>query len=161
LRGHKLCSHSVVSQHFMEPEVSLPLSQELSTCTYPEPDQPSPQHSILSLMSIFLPLGHLSKESAQVNGSLIRFVTSLLFMVRLAPHPTPKLEDHPLSFVRGCLFNIFMATVIVGDRHFHLQPKNAPCRGDKGIHLTWQNGITYWQSISSNKTLSDLEDEHR
>jgi hypothetical protein len=28
---------------------SSPHSQELSTCTYPEPDQSSPQHSILSL----------------------------------------------------------------------------------------------------------------
>jgi hypothetical protein len=27
------------SQHFMEPEGSLPSSQELSTCTYPEPNQ--------------------------------------------------------------------------------------------------------------------------
>jgi hypothetical protein len=25
----------------------------------------------------------------------------------LAPRPTPKLEDHSLSFVRGCLFSIF------------------------------------------------------
>jgi hypothetical protein len=48
-RGHKMCKHSVVSQHFMEPEGSLPSSQELSTFTYPEPDQSSPQHSILSL----------------------------------------------------------------------------------------------------------------
>jgi hypothetical protein len=37
------------SQHFMEPEGSLPSSQELSTCTYPESDQSSPQHSLLSL----------------------------------------------------------------------------------------------------------------
>jgi hypothetical protein len=37
------------SQQFMEPEGSLPSSQELSTCTYPEPDESSPQHSILSL----------------------------------------------------------------------------------------------------------------
>jgi hypothetical protein len=27
----------------------------------------------------------------------------------LAPRPTPKLEDHPLPYVRGCLFNIFAA----------------------------------------------------
>jgi hypothetical protein len=33
----------------MEPEGSLPSLQELSTCTYPEPDQSSPQHSLLSL----------------------------------------------------------------------------------------------------------------
>jgi hypothetical protein len=29
----------------------------------------------------------------------------------LAPHPTPKLKDHPLSVVRDCLFNIFAATL--------------------------------------------------
>jgi hypothetical protein len=39
-RGHKLCSHSVDSQHFMVPESSLPSSQELSTRTYTEPDHP-------------------------------------------------------------------------------------------------------------------------
>jgi hypothetical protein len=33
----------------MEPEGSLPRSQELSTCTYPEPDKSNLQHSILSL----------------------------------------------------------------------------------------------------------------
>jgi hypothetical protein len=29
----------------------------------------------------------------------------------LAPRPTPKLEDHPLSAVRDCLFNIFTASL--------------------------------------------------
>jgi len=29
----------------------------------------------------------------------------------LAPRPTPKLKDHPLSAFRGCLFNIFAATL--------------------------------------------------
>ena len=28
----------------------------------------------------------------------------------LTPRPTPKLEDHPLSAVRDCLFNIFLTT---------------------------------------------------
>jgi hypothetical protein len=37
------------SQHFMEPEVSLPCSQEPSTCPYPEPDQSNPYHPIISL----------------------------------------------------------------------------------------------------------------
>ena len=32
----------------------------------------------------------------------------------LAPRPTPKLEDHPLSAVRDCLFNIFAATLHIG-----------------------------------------------
>jgi hypothetical protein len=34
-----MLGHSIVSQHFMEPEGSIPNSQELSTCSYPEPDQ--------------------------------------------------------------------------------------------------------------------------
>jgi len=34
----------------------------------------------------------------------------------LAPRPTPKLEDHPSSAVRGCLFNLFSATLHVGGR---------------------------------------------
>ena len=31
----------------------------------------------------------------------------------LAPSPTPKLDDHLLSAVRGCLFNTFAATLHV------------------------------------------------
>jgi len=34
----------------------------------------------------------------------------------LAPRPTPKLEDHPLSAVRDCLFNIFSDTIHIGGR---------------------------------------------
>jgi hypothetical protein len=34
----------------------------------------------------------------------------------LAPRPTPKLEDHPSSAVRGCLFNLFTATRRIGGR---------------------------------------------
>jgi len=30
--------------------------------------------------------------------------------------PTPKLEDHHLSAVRNCLFNIFVATLHIGGR---------------------------------------------
>jgi hypothetical protein len=44
-----LCSHSIISRHFMEPEGSLPHSQELPTCPCPEPDQFSRYHPILSL----------------------------------------------------------------------------------------------------------------
>ena len=34
----------------------------------------------------------------------------------LPPRPTPKLEDHPSSAVRGCLFNVFTATLHIGGR---------------------------------------------
>jgi hypothetical protein len=42
-----MLGHSIVSKHFMELEGSIPNSQELSTCSYPEPDQSSPHHPIL------------------------------------------------------------------------------------------------------------------
>ena len=34
----------------------------------------------------------------------------------LVPRPTPKLEDHPLSAVRDCLFNLFTAPLHIGGR---------------------------------------------
>jgi hypothetical protein len=37
LRSRQLCSHSRISQRFMEPEGSLPPSQEPSIGPYPEP----------------------------------------------------------------------------------------------------------------------------
>jgi hypothetical protein len=36
----------------------------------------------------------------------------------LAPRPSPKLQDYPLSAVRDCLFNIFAATLHIGYRSF-------------------------------------------
>jgi hypothetical protein len=37
-----MLGHSTVSQHFMEPQGSIPNSQQLSTCSYPEPDRGVP-----------------------------------------------------------------------------------------------------------------------
>jgi hypothetical protein len=48
LRSCQLCSLSRTSQCFMEPEGSLPHSQEPSTGPYPEPDRSNPYHPILS-----------------------------------------------------------------------------------------------------------------
>jgi hypothetical protein len=46
------------------------------------------------------------------------YVTKIRFQSEalLAPRPTPKLEDHPLSAVRDCLFNTFTATLHTGGR---------------------------------------------
>jgi hypothetical protein len=50
----------------------------------------------------------------------------------LAPCPTPNLEGHPLSFVRGCLFNVFAVTLHSWRLSLHPQPEDASCCGDKG-----------------------------
>jgi len=41
----------------------------------------------------------------------------------LAPRPTLKLEDHPSSAVRGCLFNLFIATLLTGGRSSIRNPR--------------------------------------
>jgi hypothetical protein len=44
---------------------------------------------------------------------IVNFRNKIIFYGEelLAPRPTPKLEDHPLSLVRDCLFNTFAATL--------------------------------------------------
>jgi hypothetical protein len=49
----------------------------------------------------------------------------------LEPRPTPKLEDHPLSALRDCLFNVFAATLHNWRPFLHSQPEDAPCRDDR------------------------------
>jgi hypothetical protein len=56
----------------------------------------------------------------------------------LVPRPTPKLQDHPLSAVHNCLFNIFAATLLI----WRLSPPSATWGRVmpwwQGTHLTWQ-----------------------
>jgi hypothetical protein len=55
----------------------------------------------------------------------------------LAPRPTPKLDDHPLSAVRDCLFNIFAANL----HNWRPSPPSATWGRAMpwwpGTHLTW------------------------
>jgi hypothetical protein len=53
----------------------------------------------------------------------------------LAPRRTPKLEDHPLSTVRDCLFNVFADTLHIQMPFPEPQPKDAPCRGKSGQYM--------------------------
>jgi len=60
------------------------------------------------------PEGSLPCSQGPVNSRLcVTFSSKLLFYGEesLAPRPTPNLEDHPLSVVRDCLFNILTATL--------------------------------------------------
>jgi hypothetical protein len=56
----------------------------------------------------------------------------------LAPRPSPKLEDRPLSAVRDCLFDIFAATLHIGGR---ASIRNVSTRRAvvTGTHLSWDH----------------------
>jgi len=55
----------------------------------------------------------------------------------LAPRPTPKLEDHPSSAARDCLFNLFAATLLIGGRSSirHLRTRHAVVTGTH--YMAW------------------------
>jgi hypothetical protein len=64
-----------------------------------------------NLISIFRCLGR-ARES--ISEALVKYFATNIISYDgglLAPHPTPTLEGHPLLAVRGCLFNIFTATL--------------------------------------------------
>jgi hypothetical protein len=64
--------------------------------------------------------------NALMFRNMIRFYTEDL----LAPRPTPKVEDHPLSAVSDCLFDIIAATL-----HIEGLPPSA----------TWGRAMPWWQ----------------
>jgi hypothetical protein len=131
-----LCSHLIVSQHFMEPEGSLPHSL-VSDLRQTNPVHTASTyhykiHLIVMLSFLFLRLGPSSKESVQVQGSFLCFVTGLFYGEGLsAPRPIPKLEDHPLSYVRSCLFNVFAANLHSWRPSLYPRPEDAPSCGDR------------------------------
>jgi hypothetical protein len=76
-------------------------------------------------MSVFRCLGR-TKVSVQVLGFVREyFVTKIHFYSEelLAPRPTPKVEDHALSAVSHCSFNIFVATLHIGGRSSIRNPR--------------------------------------
>jgi hypothetical protein len=56
---------------------------------------------------------HAHTHTHPCLDSFVVFRNKLIFYGEelLAQRPTPKLEDHPLSAVRDCLFNLFTATL--------------------------------------------------
>jgi hypothetical protein len=69
-----------------------------------------------------------------------------------APRPTPKLEDHPLSAVHDCLFNLFAATLHIGGRSSirNLRTRHAVVTG---THYTWEHIILLAVSPNRNPIL--------
>jgi hypothetical protein len=135
LKIRQSLSYSRISQHFMEPEGSLPCSHEPSTVPYPDPDQSSPYRLIVSkiihtacvhvpsLISIFLNLGRLSRESLEVQGPAQHFVTTLFL--------TPSWSSTPCR-LSATSSSIYSQLPSIPEGHLlHPQPDDVPCGDDK------------------------------
>jgi hypothetical protein len=76
---------------------------------------------------------------------LFRNKLGVLWWWVVSPRPTPKLEDHPLSAVRDCLFNICPATLHI----WRPSPPSANLGHAmpwwQANHLTWCLLIWRWQ----------------
>jgi hypothetical protein len=101
LRSRRLCRYSRTSQHFMEPEDSLlvPILSQINPC-------PKSHVHFLYLSSFIQRIRPGHRPFVIFRNKVISYGEELL-----APRSTPKMEDHPLSAVRDCLYNIFAATL--------------------------------------------------
>jgi len=89
--------------------------------------------------------------------NMICFYSDML----LAPRPTPKLEDHPFSAVRDCLFNIFADIHNIGDRSSirNLRTRHSVVTGTHFSRLlqTLQHwNVAYVSRVKSRKIKEDL-----
>jgi hypothetical protein len=130
----------------METEGILPRSQESVACPYAKIRRSSlyPLLSNVSKTHFNIILPSTLEESVWFRGFFEYFVIWLIFYGEelLAPRPASRLEYHPFSSVRDCLFNIFAATLHNWRLFLHPQPEDAPCRG-------WWQGPIYHALYSS------------
>jgi hypothetical protein len=112
----------------MEPEGSLLHSKEPATCPYPEP----------------FPLLKLYQRISPGPRLFIVFCNMVIFYGEelLAPRPTPKLEDHPLSASATAYTMYSQLPSISGGRSsiHNLRTRHAVVTG---THLSWWQGPTY------------------
>jgi hypothetical protein len=110
----------------MEPRSWLPRLQKPATCPCPELDQ----SNSANLMSLFHCLGCTRDPSRPEANIPVSSEGQFLRPGLLAPRLKSNMEDYPLSAVRDCLFNLFVATLYIGGAH------SPP---------TWGRVIPWWQ----------------
>ena len=81
-------------------------------------------------------VGSLPHSQVLANSMSDRNMISFYGEELLAPRPNPKLEDQPLSAVRDCLFDIFVAAVHIGGR-FSIRNLTTSHAVVTGTSLSW------------------------
>jgi hypothetical protein len=104
-RGHQSWSLSIDCQRFMEPEGSLPHSQELSTCPYHEPDQSSPNHPI-SPRSFLILSTHLVLVFLAASFPPLTYTRSSSSLCML--HPPPISSSSTWSIITAQFKNFIL-----------------------------------------------------
>jgi hypothetical protein len=87
-----------------------------------------------NLMSIFLSLGRLSKDSVQVRSFVKCFVRKLFLRWGIvSPTPNPEAGGPPTSRLSAAAYSTYsQQSSIGGGCFFHPQPEDAPYCGDRG-----------------------------
>ena len=143
----------------MEPKGSLPHSQVLATCPFPDPAQsiPYPHITLPEHPSCpFFVAEVVPKYQSPRQVFIFRNKTNFYGEELLAPRPTPKLEDHPLSAVRDCLFNIFAATLHIGEGQLAgtCECDNEPSGSMRGISWLAENRLASEEGLCSMEWVS-------
>ena len=114
--------------------VFLDMKLDVKWCKWPWPIQaphiPRVRSHVRFLLLVLYQSISPSPSSCEKLCNMAGFYSEEL----LAPRPTPKLEVHPLSAVRDCLFNIFVVRLQTGGR--------SSIRNLRTHHAWWQ-GPTY------------------
>jgi hypothetical protein len=123
----------------MEPEGSLPNSQVLSTCSYPEPDQSSPHHLIPSLLRsiITLPI-HLRlclPSGLFPSGFPIRvpLLPHMCYMTRPS-HPS-RLDYSSYTWRRVQITKLLVTQFSPFSRHLIQISSSAPCSQTPAVYV--------------------------
>jgi hypothetical protein len=91
-----------------------------------------------NLISIFCRLGHLSKESVQVRGSIVFFITNLLFTVKgCYPHAQPPSWRTTHCRLSAAAYSIYAQLPSVAGRCSSIRNPRTCHAVVTGTHLTW------------------------